>query len=389
MNKKNILIEKKIINIIFNLFNKKNKSHHEPIFLGNEKKYLNDCINSGYVSYVGSYVKKFEKKIAKYVNAKYAVAISSGTSALHLVLKYFKVGYEDEVLLPSLTYVATANAIKYCNAIPNFLDIEYDTLGICPVKLRAYLSAIVKKRGRFSYNKNTGRKIKALIAVHLYGFPCKIIEIKKICKEYNLILIEDAAEAFGSFFKKKHLGTFGSAGILSFNGNKTITCGSGGAIVTNSKRLAISARHLSTHAKINNWYDHKHDQVGYNYRMNNLSAAVGCAQVENIINILKAKRKNFEWYEFAFKELDEIKILKEPKYSRCNYWLITGILKNHKFKNRLLKIMKSKNFGFRTTWRPLHTLKIFRDCPKDDMKISNDVFKKTINFPSSPIINYK
>jgi perosamine synthetase len=380
--------EIKIIKIVFNLFKNKPKGHHDPLFIGNERKYLNHCIKSGYVSYVGNFVKKFENKITKFTKSKYAVATSSGTSALHLSLKYFNVDHNDEVLLPSLTYVATANAVKYCNATPNFVDIENQSMGICPKKLSNYLKKIVKKKGKFSFNKKTGKKIKALIAVHLYGFPCKINEIQKICKKYNLILIEDAAEAFGSFYKKKHLGTFGDAGVLSFNGNKPITCGSGGAVITNNKHFSKKIKHLSTHAKVNDWYDHKHDEIGYNYRMNNLSAAVGCAQIEKIKTILKAKRKNFSWYEKAFKNLSGIKILKEPKYSNTNYWLITGYLKNYKLKNKLLKTFKTKGFGFRTTWRPLHSLKIFKNCPKDSMSVSNDFFKKAISFPSGPKINF-
>lgn len=383
-----IISELQINKIVFKLFKNKPKGHHDPLFLGNEKKYLNKCIKTGYVSYVGSFVNKFEKKISKFTKSNYAVATSSGTAALHLSLKYFDVNHNDEVLLPSLTYVATANAVKYCNATPNFVDIENQTMGICPIKLKRYLKKIVKKKGKFSFNKQTGKKIKALIAVHLYGFPCKIYEIKKICKEYNLILIEDAAEAFGSFYKKKHLGTFGDAGVLSFNGNKPITCGSGGAVITNNKKFSQKIKHLSTHAKVNDWYDHKHDEIGYNYRMNNLSAAVGCAQIEKIRKILKAKRKNFLWYKNAFKNIREIKILKEPKYSNSNYWLITGYLKNYKLKNKLLKNFKSKGLGFRTTWRPLHSLKIFKNCPKDNMDVSNDFFKKAINFPSGPKINF-
>ena len=214
-------------------------------------------------------------------------------------------------------------------------------------------------------------------------------EIKKICEKYNIILIEDAAEALGSFFKKRHLGTFGDAGILSFNGNKPITCGSGGAILTNDKKMSIRLKHLSTHAKVPSVVDHVHDEIGYNYRMNNLSAAVGCAQIENIKRILKAKRANFKWYKQLFNKINYLKILEEPKHSKTNYWLITAVLKNLKLKNILLKNLKSKGYGLRTTWRPLHSLKIFKSCPRDNMKNSNDFFKKAINFPSSPKINYK
>ena len=382
-------MEKEISDLLIKLLKNKPKGHHDPLFVGNEKKYLNNCISSGYVSYVGKFVNKFEKKISQYTKTKYSVATSSGTSALHLVLRYFNMGKNDEVLLPSLTYVATANAITYCGSTPNFLDVENDSFGICPTKLLVHLKKISKKKGKYTYNKKTGRKIKALIAVHLYGFPCKIIELKKICKLYNIILIEDAAEALGSFYKNKHLGTFSEAGVLSFNGNKPITCGSGGAIITNDKKMSEKLKYLSTHAKKKDLLDHIHDDIGYNYRMNNLSAALGCAQLENIHRIMKAKRQNFIWYSNAFKNLSYIKIFKEPSFSKTNYWLIIAILKNYKLKNRILKNLKSKGYGLRTIWRPLHSLKIFKDCPRDKMVVSDDLFKRTINFPSSPKLNYK
>ena len=388
-NEKMKKIENRIILEIKKLLKNKPKGHHDPIFMGNEKKYLNRCISSGYVSYVGEYVKVFEKKISSYTKTKYGVATSSGTSALHLALRYFNLSRKDEVIIPSLTYVATANAVTYCGSTPNFVDIERESLGICPTKLENYLKKNSKKIGSYTYNKKTKKKIKALIAVHLYGFPCKIIEIKKICKKYNILLIEDAAEALGSFFKKKHLGTFGEAGILSFNGNKPITCGSGGAVITNNKKMSTKLKHLSTHAKKQDLLDHIHDDIGYNYRMNNLSAALGCAQLENINKILRAKRKNFQWYFDTFKNFNHIKILREPKFSKTNYWLITAVLKNYKLKNRILKKLKPQGYGLRTTWRPLHTLKIFKNCPRDTMSNSNEFFKKTINLPSSPILNYK
>lgn len=381
--------KKEILKIFNKAFKSKPRGHHDPLFMGNEKKYLNKCISSGYVSYVGNFVNLFEKKIASYTKSKFAVALSSGTSALHLILKYFGVESDDEVLVPSLTYVATANAVVYCGATPNFLDIDEKTLGVCPLKLEKYLRRTTYRAGSSVFNKITKKRIKALIAVHLYGFPCDIIKIKKICKKYNIILIEDAAEALGSFYKKKHLGTFGDAGILSFNGNKPITCGSGGAVLVKSKKINDKLKHLSTHAKKPSLFDHDHDEIGYNYRMNNLSAAVGCAQLENINNILKAKRSNFKWYKKILKKISYIKILQEPKFSKTNYWLITAVLKDKKLKNILLKSLKEKGFGLRTTWRPLHTLKIFKNCPRDNIKVSNDFFKKTINFPSSPKLNYK
>lgn len=366
---------------------KDNKGLHNPLFHGKEKKYLIDCIESGYVSSVGKYVTKFEKNISRYVGCKYAVATNSGTSALHLILKYFKINQDHEVLMPSLTYVATANAVAYCNATPNFVEIDEKTLGVCPIKLEKYLNKICILKKSFSINKNTGKKIKALIVVHLYGFPCKIIEIKRICKKFKIILIEDAAEAVGSFYKKKHLGTFGDAGVLSFNGNKPITCGSGGMILSNNKGLAEKTFHLSVHAKKKDSFDHVHDEVGFNYRMNNLSAAVGCAQLEKINNIMKLKRNNFIKYRNIFRKRDYLEIIKEPENSKSNYWLILGKVKNSRVKKRLLKKMRGSGLIGRTIWRPLHSLKIFKKSPKDNLKISEQIFLNYISFPSSPSIS--
>ena len=371
------------------IFSNKSARLHDPLFKGNEKKYLMNCINSSFVSYVGNYVSLFEKKLTQYTRSKYAVATSSGTSALHLILKYLKIGKNDEVLMPTSTYVATAAAVIYCNSTPNFVDIENENLGICPNKLKSYLERISKKKGKSCYNKKTGKKIKALIVVHLYGFPSKILEIKKVCKKFNIKIIEDAAEALGSFYKKKHLGTFSEAGILSFNGNKTITCGGGGAIITNNKKKAKKLKHLSVHAKKSGSDDHIHDEIGYNYRMTNLSAAVGCAQMENLKKILKAKRKNYETYKNLFKNENDIEILKEPINSKTNYWLIIGLVKKSNLKKKIIKFYKKKGFGFRSTWRPLHSLKIFRFYPRDNIKNANIFFNRAINLPSSPIINYE
>ena len=376
-----------LISDLEKFFSNKSKGLHDPIFFGNEIKYLKQCINSGYVSYVGDYVKKFEKKICSLTKSKYSVATSSGTSALHLALKYYNIGKNDEVLLPSCTYVATANAIKYCNATPNFLDLETDNLGICPEKLEKYLSRISKKSGNKLINKFTNKQIKVLIVVHVYGFPCKIVEIKKICRKYNLILIEDAAEAVGSYFNKKHLGTFGDMGILSFNGNKTITTGGGGAILVKRKKEAKKLTHLSTQANLKVKNDHLHDHVGYNYRMINLAAAVGCAQLENLNKIIKAKRKNFKNYNKIFRNFNEIKILEEPKNSKTNYWLITALFENKIQKNKFIKAINKKGFASRYTWRPLHLLNIFKNCPADNMKNSVNFYNRSANLPSSPILS--
>ena len=387
--KNNILI-KNILNSVKLAVKQNSKKLHEPLFKGNEKKYLKKCIETGYVSYIGKYVNTFERKISKYTGSKNAVALVNGTCALHILLKYFNVGINDEVILPSITFVATANSVAYCKALPHFVDIEKETLGICPEKLEEYLKKIAIKKKGYCINKKTGRKIRVLIAVHVFGVPCKILEIKKICKMYNIKLIEDAAGAMGSFLKGKHLGNFSQAGVISFNGNKTITCGGGAVIITENKKLASKIRHLSTTAKKKHPWEYIHDEIGYNYRMTNLNAAIGCAQLENINRIISAKRKNFFLYKRLFKKNKDVQIIQEPNYSKTNYWLITLIIKkNKKLKNQVLKKLNQSGFQGRSIWKPLHTLKIFENCPRGKLKNTMDIYNRAINLPSSPILNYK
>ena len=387
--KNNILI-KNILNSVKLAVKKNSKKLHEPLFKGNEKKYLKKCIETGYVSYIGKYVDTFERKISKYTGSKNAVALVNGTCALHILLKYFNVGINDEVILPSITFVATANSVAYCKALPHFVDIEKETLGICPEKLEEYLKKIATKKKGYCINKKTGRKIRVLIAVHVFGVPCKILEIKKICKKYNIKLIEDAAGAMGSFLKGKHLGNFSQAGVISFNGNKTITCGGGAVIITENKKLASKIRHLSTTAKKKHPWEYIHDEIGYNYRMTNLNAAIGCAQLENINRIISAKRKNFFLYKRLFKKNKDVQIIQEPNYSKTNYWLITLIIKkNKKLKDQVLKELNQSGFQGRSIWKPLHTLKIFEKCPRGKLKNTMDIYNRAINLPSSPILNYK
>ena len=387
--KNNILI-KNILNSVKLVVKQNSKKLHEPLFKGNEKKYLKKCIETGYVSYIGKYVNTFERKISKYTGSKNAVALVNGTCALHILLKYFNVGINDEVILPSITFVATANSVAYCKALPHFVDIEKETLGICPEKLEEYLKKIAIKKKGYCINKKTGRKIRVLIAVHVFGVPCKILEIKKICKKYNIKLIEDAAGAMGSFLKGKHLGNFSQAGVISFNGNKTITCGGGAVIITENKNLASKIRHLSTTAKKKHPWEYIHDEIGYNYRMTNLNAAIGCAQLENINRIISAKRKNFFLYKRLFKKNKDVQIIQEPNYSKTNYWLITLIIKkNKKLKNQVLKVLNQSGFQGRSIWKPLHTLKIFEKCPRGKLKNTMEIYNRAINLPSSPILNYK
>ena len=365
-------------------FNKK-QGLHDPLFSEKEKKFLSDCINSGYVSSVGKYVKLFEKKISDYTGSNYSIATNSGTSALHLSLVSLGVNSNHEILLPSLTYIATANAVKYCGATPNFLDIEEENYGVCPKKLKKYLTKTTfKKKGKI-YNKLSKKQIKALIIVHLYGISSKILELRDFCKKNKIFLIEDAAEAVGTFFQGKHLGTFGDLGILSFNGNKTITTGSGGMVITNNRKLARKIYHLSTQAKKNSKQEHYHDEVGFNYRMSNISAAIGCAQIDNIKQILRKKRRMHSRFTRFFNN-KVIEVIKEPQNCKSNYWLIIGLLKNFKQKNNLIKKLRDKGIVARSVWRPIHKLPIFQKCPKDNLNNSNKFFKKAISFPNGPKI---
>src|SRR6056300_133934 len=264
---------------------------HEPRFVGNEKKYLNKCIDSTFVSSVGKFVEEFEEKIAKYTGAKYAVATSNGTSALHISLILAGVEQDDEVITQPLNFVASCNAISYCRAKPIFIDVDIDTMGLSPFALKSFLENSTVIKNNKCINKKTNKIIKACVPMHSYGHPCRIDEIKKILKKNYIFLIEDAAESLGSFYKKKHTGTFGKLGIISFNGNKIITAGGGGCILTNDKILAKKAKHLTTTAKVPHKWDFKHDIVGYNYRMPNLNAALLVAQLENLNKFIIDKRK--------------------------------------------------------------------------------------------------
>jgi perosamine synthetase len=383
-------IHRIILGGIKKVVKKKSKKLHEPLLVKNEKKYLSKCIETNYVSYKGKFVEKFEKKLIKYTKSKYAVAVINGTSALHIILKIFKINSLHEVILPTLSFVAVANAIKYCNATPNFVDSEISTLGLDPIKLKKYLIKNTVIKNKQCINKKTGKIIKALIAVHVFGMPCKILELKKICKEFHLLLIEDAAEAIGSFYKGKHLGLFGDASILSFNGNKTITTGGGGAILTNNRNFANIAKHLTTTAKMKHKWEYIHDKIAYNYRMPNINAAVGCAQLENIDRIIKAKRRNFLSYKKIFKSEKNFFLLSESINSKVNYWLITIILKKPDFKTRnsILRYINSKGYEARPIWRPLHKLSIFKGAPRDNLSTSEKIYKSTLNIPSSPILSY-
>jgi|TARA_B100001093_G_scaffold19033_1_gene17226 perosamine synthetase len=358
---------------------------HEPRFLGNEKKYVNECIDSTFVSSVGVYVDEFEEKIAKYTGAKYAVATSNGTSALHISLLLANVDQSSEVITQPLTFVATCNAINYCGAQPIFLDVDKDTMGLSPNALKSFLEENTSIKNQQCINNISGKVIKACLPMHTFGHPCKIDVIKEICDKNHIFLIEDAAESVGSQYKDKHTGTFGQLGVMSFNGNKIITAGGGGCIVTNDKTLAKKAKHLSTTAKVLHKWDFNHDMVGYNYRMPNLNAALLVAQLENLSNFLERKRILATNYEDFFKN-QEYTFFKEPLHSKSNYWLNTLLLKNKKQRNQFLEETNSCGVMTRPIWIMMHKLPMYKDAQCGDLTNSIWLNDRVVNIPSSVVL---
>ena len=374
-----------IIKSIIKVVGKQKHLLHEPLFCGNEIKYLKKTIITNLVSSVGPFVKKFENQITKFTRSKYAISVVNGTEALHLSLIACGVKNDDEVLVPTITFAGTVNAIVHSGAIPHFVDSEFETLGIDPLKLEKYLEKITIKKGKFYFNKKTKRKIKAIMPVHVFGNICKIDKILKIAKKYNLIIIEDAAEALGSFFKNKHAGTFGLVGCFSFNGNKILTTGGGGAIITNNKLLAKKIKHLSTTAKINHHWEYIHDAVGYNLRMPNLNAALGSAQIENLNKFLISKRKLFLRYCEEFAKDNNVRLIKNPEFSKSNNWLNTIFIKSSSIKkrNKILSLAQKNQIFLRPVWKPLHTLKHLNKMPRMNLDVAIKIYQSCINLPSS------
>ena len=358
---------------------------HEPRFIGNEKKYLNECIDSTFVSSVGVFVDRFEEEFASYVGAKYAVATVNGTSALHLALLLADVSKDDEVITQALTFVATANAISYTGAKPIFVDVDLDTMGLSPNALNDFLNKNCELIDDKCINKTTKRAIKACVPMHTFGHPCKVDEIVKICDKWGIKIVEDSAESLGSFYKDKHTGTFGDIGVFSFNGNKIITSGGGGVIVTDDKGLAKRAKHLSTTAKVLNSYEFEHDEIGFNYRMPNINAALLCAQLENINKFLSSKRVLASKYEKFFSTLDDVKFISEAKKSSSNYWLNAIMLNDKKERDVCLEFLNNNGVMARPIWKLMSELEMYKDCQSDDLKNSKYLQHRVINIPSSVI----
>lgn len=387
---KNKTIEKEIFRRIQNVTRKSTTLIHKPLFIGNEKKYLTECINSSYVSSSqgGKFIDKFEKKLKKITNSQNIISVINATAGLQIALKLSGVKKNHEVLVPALTFVGTCNAIKYLDAVPHFVDSDIFKYGIDFKKLDIYLSKITKIKSNICYNRKTGRKILAIIVVHLFGHPANLSEAMKISKKYKLKLIEDAAESIGSFYRKKHTGTFGLFGVLSFNGNKSITTGGGGALITRSAKLAKKAKHLVNVSKLKHKFKLKHDKVGYNFSMPNLNAALGLAQLENLKKIIFLKRKLYLRYQSNFKDMLDVTILKEPKNNYSNYWLQTLILKNYSLKilNKILNYINNKGIQVRPSWDLISDMSVYKNCPRMDLKGSKIIRESIINLPSSPEI---
>lgn len=358
---------------------------HEPTFTGNEMKYVEDCINSTYVSSIGKYVDQFELKLAKYTGANYAISVVNGTAALHLALKLAGVNQDDEVLVQAFTFVGTANAISHCGAIPHFVDTEKENLGIDPIKLQDYLAEITVNLDKETINKITGRRIKALVVMHTFGHPSKMDELLEVSKKFNLEIIEDAAESIGSYYKNKHTGTMGLLGTLSFNGNKTITTGGGGALLTNDLELARKAKHLSTTAKIPHKWAFEHDEIGYNYRMPNINAALGCAQLEDLPLKLENKQKLFNEYKSQFSKIEGVSIVEEPTNCISNYWLqtIKLDLPNLDLRNEILEELNSAGLMSRPGWDLINSLQPYRANPSMTLECAKELFDCIINIPSN------
>lgn len=358
---------------------------HEPYFNGQEWQYVKECLDTGWVSSVGKFVDQFEEKLSAFTGVKRAIAVSNGTSALHICLKLVGVQPNDEVLVPALTFIATANAVTYCGAVPHFVDSELQTLGIDAVKLKDYLESMAEVRGGECFNKITGRRIKAVVPMHTFGHPVDLDALVAVCEEYRIELIEDAAESVGSYYKGKHTGNWGKVAAVSFNGNKVITTGGGGAILTNDQELGKLAKHLTTQAKVPHKWEFYHNMIGYNYRMPNINAAIGCAQIEQLSGFLQKKRALTQKYQELFATIDGVELFIEPKFAKSNYWL-QAILLSPEYayqRNEFLAIGHAQQLLVRPIWNLMYTLPMYKDCPKMDCSVAENISSRLINLPSS------
>lgn len=360
-------------------------SLHEPSFDGNEWLYVKECLDSTFVSSVGKFVDRFEADLAAFCGARHAIAVVNGTAALHVALKLAGVKADDEVLVPALTFVATANAVRYCGATPHFVDSDERTLGTDVEKLRGYLAGNTEQRVDQCINRSTGRVVRALVPMHTFGHPADLDGLLSLAHDFNLALVEDAAESLGSYYHGQHTGTFGRLGTLSFNGNKTITTGGGGAILTNDPELARHAKHLTTTAKLPHAWEYRHDEIGYNYRLPNLNAALGCAQLEQLPFMLKGKRELFRRYKLAFSNVSGIKLFAEPDRCQSNFWLQALLLDGEHASQRDAILTATNDAGLMTrpAWVSMHQLTPFKSFPRMDLAGAESLSCRLINIPSS------
>jgi perosamine synthetase len=358
---------------------------HEPVFGGNERLYVKECIDTGWVSSVGSFVDKFERELAEFTGVKKAVAVVNGTAALHVCLILAGIEAEDEVIVPSLTFIATVNAVTYCRAAPHFADSESRTRGIDEKKLREHLKESAEIKGDYCYNSKTGRRIRAVLPMHTFGHPVDLDAIADVCRDFKLLLIEDTAESIGSYYKEQHTGNKGLVAALSFNGNKTITTGGGGAVLTNDEELGNLAKHLTTQAKIPHRWEFRHDMIGYNYRLPNINAALGVAQMEQLPEFLRKKREWAKRYKQAFQGVKGAIFVDEPEFCRSNFWLNAILLDEEISSLRDVILEKTNDMGIMTrpVWELMHTLPMFAACPKMDLSVAESISKRLINIPSS------
>ncbi|QOP40823.1 LegC family aminotransferase [Sulfurimonas marina] len=374
----------KIIDFIQYTFNTKEFIPlHEPRFLGNEKKYLNECIDSTFVSSVGKYVDTFESEFAKFVGSKYAIATVNGTAALHIALLLANVTKEDEVITQPLTFIATCNAISYCGAEPVFIDVDLDTMGMSPESLKNFLEEHCELKDNRCINKTTQKVIKACVPMHTFGHACRISEIQEICEQWFINLVEDSAESLGSYYKGQHTGTFGKLGAFSFNGNKIITSGGGGVIVTDDEVLAKRAKHLTTTAKIPHPFEYVHDEIGYNYRMPNLNAALLVAQLEQLEKFLESKKKLASIYAEFFSSKNSIKFISEPVDSSSNYWLQAVMMSTKEERDSFLEFTNNNSVMTRPIWKLMNELQMFQSCQTDGLKNAKFLEERIVNIPSS------
>ena len=354
-----------------------------PKFIGNEKKYLNECSDTTFVSSVGKFVDRFEEDMARYTGAKRAVVCVSGTNALHMAMMLVGVERDDEVLTQALTFIATCNAISYIGAHPVFIDVDMDTLGLSPTAVKEWLEKNAEVKDGVCYDKKNGRRVKACVPMHTFGHPVHLDELVEVLNEWRIELVEDAAESIGSFYKGKHTGTFGKVGAISFNGNKTITTGGGGMLLFNDEELGAYAKHLTTQAKVPHRWEFRHDHIGYNYRMPNINAALGCAQLEHIEEYVEDKRKTAAQYAEFFKNVEDITFFTEPADCRSNYWLNTIILKDKAAQQGFLQYTNDNGIMTRPIWELMNRLPMFENCETDGLKNTEWLADRIVNIPSS------